>query len=114
MTKFSKLMFIAAVALALFAFGAHALPSNQVLVLQTATRVDTAGFAQRAGVVIQNNGPNAIYCRIGVSTSLAVGYGYVITSGSTWSFPLPAQVPVFCLAATANQVAGAATDVTEF
>lgn len=98
----------------LFAFGVAALPSNQVLVLTTATRVDTAAFAQRAGVVIQNNGPNTIYCRISASTSLAVGYGYAIPPGSTWSFPLPAQVPVYCLSATANQVAGAATDVTEF
>ena len=48
------------------------------------------------------------------AATLAVGYVYVITSGSTWSFPLPAQIPVYCLAATANQVAGAATDVTEF
>ena len=106
---------ILAVALALIIPAlAQALPSNQVLVLQTATRVDNAGFGARSGVVIQNNGPNAIYCRISVTTSLAVGYGYVITSGSTWSFPLPAQIPVYCLAATANQVAGAATDVTEF
>ena len=109
-----KFMIAAFIAAALFALAAHALPSNQVLVLTSATRVDTAGFAQRAGVVIQNNGPNAIYCRIGVSTSLAVGYGYMITQGSSWSFPLPAQVPVWCLSATANQVAGAATDVTEF
>lgn len=108
-----KLILAVALALIIPAL-AQALPSNQVLVLQTATRVDTAGFGARSGVVIQNNGPNAIYCRIGSTTNLAVGYGYVITSGSTWSFPLPAQVPVYCLAATANQVAGAATDVTEF
>jgi hypothetical protein len=108
-----KIIFAVALALLLPAL-AQALPSNQVLVLTTATRVDTAGFGARSGVVIQNNGPNAIYCRISVTTSLAVGYGYVITSGSTWSFPLPAQIPVYCLAATANQVAGAATDVTEF
>jgi len=108
-----KIIFAVALALLLPAL-AQALPSNQVLVLTTATRVDTAGFGARSGVVIQNNGPNAIYCRISVSTSLAVGYGYVITSGSTWSFPLPAQIPVYCLAATANQVAAAATDVTEF
>ena len=114
MRNFKLYVVAAAVAVALFAFAAHALSSNQVLVLQTATRVDTAGFAQRAGVVIQNNGPNAIYCRISVSTSLAVGYGYMITPGASWAFPLPAQVPVWCLAATANQVAGAATDVTEF
>ena len=108
-----KIIFAVALALLLPAL-AQALPSNQVLVLTTATRVDTAGFGARSGVVIQNNGPNAIYCRISVTTSLAVGYGYVITSGSTWSFPLPAQIPVYCLAATANQVAAAATDVTEF
>jgi len=108
-----KIIFAVALALLLPAL-AQALPSNQVLVLTTATRVDTAGFGARSGVVIQNNGPNAIYCRISVTTSLAVGYGYVITSGSTWSFPLPAQIPVYCLAATANEVAGAATDVTEF
>jgi len=108
-----KIIFAVALALLLPAL-AQALPSNQVLVLTTATRVDTAGFGARSGVVIQNNGPNAIYCRIGVTTGLAVGYGYVITSGSAWSFPLPAQIPVYCLAATANQVAAAATDVTEF
>jgi hypothetical protein len=110
MTK--RLLLIAAL---LLPVSALALPSNQVLVLTTATRVDTAGFAQRAGVVIQNNGPNAIYCRVGSTTSLAVNYGYFIAAGGgVWSFPLPAQVPVYCISATANQVAGAATDVTEF
>ena len=93
---------------------ASALPSNQVLVLTAATRVDTANFGYRSGVVIQNGGPNAIYCRIGSTTSLAVGYGYYLAPGSVWSFPLPAQIPVYCLAATGNQVAGAATEVVEF
>jgi hypothetical protein len=94
-------------------FAAQALPSNQVLVLTTATQVDTAGFGIRRGVVVQNNGPNAIYCRVGSSTGLAVGYGHRIAPGDFLALPITQFVPVYCLAATANQVAGAATDVTE-
>jgi hypothetical protein len=114
MTKFTKLSLIAAVVIALFAFGVHALPSNQVLVTTAATRVDVAGFLARSGICIQNNGPNAIYCRIGSTSSLAAGYGHTITAGGgVWQVPIPQQIPIYCIAGT-NQVAGAATDVTEF
>lgn len=92
---------------------ALALPSNQVLVLTTATRVDTAGFSIRKGIVIQNGGPNAIYCRVGSSTGLAVGYGWYISPGASLQLPVQQNIPVYCLAATANQVAGAATEVQE-
>jgi hypothetical protein len=30
-----------------------------------------------------------------------------------WQVPIPQQIPIYCIAGT-NQVAGAATDVTEF
>jgi hypothetical protein len=94
---------------------AWALPSNQVLVGTVATRVDVAGFLARSGIVIQNNGPNAIFCRVGATTSLAANVGHSISAGGgVWQIPLPQQIPVYCLVAATNQVAGAATDVTEF
>lgn len=114
MTKFNKLLMIVVAAVGLYAGAASALPSNQILVLTTATRVDTANFGYRSGVVIRNGGPNTIYCRIGSTTGLAVGYGFDVLPGGTWSFPLPAQLPVYCLSAVANQLAGAATEVVEF
>jgi hypothetical protein len=93
---------------------AQALPSNQVLVLTTSTRVDTAQFAFRSGgVFVQNNGPNAIFCRVGDATGLAVGYGHKLNSGDIERFPLKQGIPVYCITSV-NQVAGAATDVTEF
>jgi hypothetical protein len=106
-----KIILIASLLLPGFAL---ALPSNQVLVLNSAvTRVDTAAFLYRSGIVIQNNGPNTITCKVGSSSGLTTTNGYRILAGSEWRFPLPAPTPVWCIATTADQVAGAATDVTE-
>lgn len=96
----------------LLPFLALAAPTNQVLVLTTATRVDIAAFAFRGGVVMQNNGPNIIFCRVGETTGLAVNYGYRVDPGGVWTVPLRQGIPIYCLTSV-NQVAGAATDVTE-
>lgn len=112
MKTMMKMMLVALVVLS--PLMAMALPSNQVLVQTTATRVDTAGMAVRKGIIIQNNGLNSIYCRVSSPTSLAVGYGYKLDPGGVLNLLLPGHIPVYCLAATANQVAGSATDVTEF
>jgi len=85
--------------------------TNQVLALTTATRVDTT-MLSRTSIAIQNNGPNAIYVRVGSPTGLAVGYGMKLNPLNVWSFPLKAGVPVYAICSVA-QVAGAATDVTE-
>ena len=112
MSKTRVLLGVLVLAALLAASGAEAKPTNQVLVLTTATRVDTAAFAYRNGIVIQNNGPNTIYCSIGDSAGLAVNTGMQVVPGDTWSIPVRQYVPVYCLSSVA-QVAGAATDVSE-
>lgn len=101
---------------------ATAKPTNEVLVLTTATRVDTATtqgsalpLGQRKGFELVNNGPNRLMCSVGSATGLTSTVGRPVDAGATWGpFPLPKGIPIYCLALTANQVTGAATVVTEF
>jgi hypothetical protein len=110
--------------LAGFAFPSspQAKPTNEVLVLTTATRIDTAttqgsalALGQRKGFELVNVGPNALRCAVGSATGLSSTVGRPVQPGEVWGpFPLPKGIPVYCLALTANQVTGAATIVTEF
>lgn len=92
-----------------------ALPAlaGEVLVLTTVTRADPSPSVTRRAVEIQNLGPNAIYCQLRTPTGLIVGKGRRIATNEAWALDLRASVPVYCIAATANQVTTAATFVTE-
>lgn len=85
--------------------------SNEVLVLTSSTRVDT-GLTFRRGLEIQNLGPNAIYCSIDVAPVVTKARK-LDASGGTWAVDIGTHAKVYCIAATANQVTGAATIVTE-
>lgn len=73
----------------------------------------------RTAIELQNLGPNAIYCTVGpyngsTATPLATGaLGRKIDAGATWSLMASGSVVLKCIAATAAQVSGAATQVTE-
>lgn len=74
----------------------------------------TIGLGGRRAVEFQNLGPNAIYCTVGGETPLATGaLGRKIDAGATWSLSASSAVTLRCIAATAAQVTGAATQVTE-
>lgn len=101
--------------LALPALAAN-LYTNEVLVLASAAvQVDTGTgtTTQRRGLEIQNRGPNSEYCAVGESAAAVVTKAREVASGASWSMSLPAGRHVYCKAATADQVTGAATIVTE-
>ena len=91
--------------------------TSEVLVLNSAVTLVTTTRSPRQGVEIQNNGPNAIYCAV-VSTSANSADAVLtksrkVSAGEAWGLSLPAGRAVYCRAATADQVTGAATVVTE-
>lgn len=84
----------------------------EVLVLNSAvTQVVFGNVAARREVVIQNNGPNAIWCAVGQSALAVLTKSTKISAGAT--LILTTKSIVYCRAATADQVTGAATTVTE-
>ena len=110
MRRLTGLGFVLAIATA-----AHAATyTNEVLVLASAaTRVDT-GLSLRKGIEVQNLGPNAIYCSVHESSAAVVTKARKVdASGGAWAIDLGPQWKVYCRAATADQVTGAATVVTE-
>lgn len=113
-----RLLILAVLSLAPLALGQdtpETTQQNEVLVLTTSTRVDV-GIRFRKGIEIQNLGPNAIYCTVGAGstpTAVSTKARKLDASGGTWALDLPAGYRVSCIAASANQVTGAATIVTE-
>lgn len=83
----------------------------EVLVLTTATRLPQ--LCNRSAVEIQNLGPNPIYCALGYSSMARVGKARKIGAGEAWAVDAPHTLPIWCIAATASQVSGAATIVSE-
>jgi hypothetical protein len=93
----------------LLAFQAHAIATTEVLVLTTATAMPAASL--RRFIEIQNLGPNDIFCA-GSSAGAVVNKARRISAnGGTWNYT--AGDRVWCVAASANQVTGAATIVSE-
>lgn len=87
---------------------------NEVLVLASAaTRVDPGTMRARKGLEIQNLGPNPIYCAPGVSADAVSTKARKISTGESWGISLFYGIAVYCIAASADQVTGAATIVTE-
>lgn len=92
--------------------------TTEILVSNTVqTAVPTTVLANRRAIEIQNLGPNAIYCAVGPAatppTAVLLKTRQVAASGGVWAIDLGPNVIINCLAATANQVTGAATIVTE-
>lgn len=92
--------------------------TTEVLVLNaTQTALPATSLAGRRAIEIQNLGPNAIYCAIGPAsappTAVLLKSRQVAASGGVWAIDLNDKIVVRCLAATADQVTGAATIVTE-
>ncbi len=84
---------------------------REVLVLTTSTLVTTADkVANIAGYEVQNLGPNAIFCNI--ANAAVLNKSRRLQSGEAWGFSSPSATDIYCIAATANQVTGAATIVT--
>ena len=88
--------------------------SSEWLVTNAAGGSTLTNFASRRSLVLQNLGPNAIYCTFDGQAPLATGaLGYKIDAGSSFSAAVGPTVTVNCIAATAAQVTTAATQVLE-
>lgn len=86
--------------------------TTEVLVLASAA-VELPRLSQRRGLEIQNRGPNSIYCALGSSAAAVVTKARELQNGDAWSLDATEAIRIFCIAATADQVTGAATIVTE-
>ena len=91
--------------------------TRETLVLASAPTRITIGSTAKA-VELQNLGPNPIFCSFNSNAGSADGGAVVATkarridSGGSWAFNFYGQY-VWCIAATADQVTGAATVSTE-
>jgi hypothetical protein len=104
------------VAALLLSLAAHAGTSktSEVLVLASAATELTRTTSQRGRVAIEifNNGPNTIWCAF-TSATAVVNKSRPVASGSSWALDATSEVQIYCRAATADQVTGAATVVSE-
>ena len=124
MTRLRLLVGLVLVGLLVAAAPAHAQSArggrtSEWIVTNSAGGSTFATLSGRSAVELQNLGPNAIYCTVGpyngtTATPLATGaLGRKIDAGATWSLQASGSVTLRCIAATAAQVTGAATQVTE-
>lgn len=79
----------------------------------TVTAVPASDLSGRRSIEIQNLGPNAIYCSLGGEDPVLTKSRKIDASGGTWALDVSDAIDVECLAATADQVTGAATIVCE-
>lgn len=86
--------------------------TREVLVTTGAVQV-TSTWEGRGGVEILNLGPNDLWCGIGASARAVLNKSRRIKTDGTWAVDLGPKLQIWCLAATANQVTGAATIVNE-
>lgn len=102
----ARLLAVLAVVLALPAW------ATEVLVLNSAAvQVDASKSRRRVAWEIQNLGPNAIYCET-QGTAPTLLKSRKVASGESWSGPAGVG-DIYCKAASADQVTGAATIYTE-
>ena len=88
--------------------------NQEWLVTNAAGGSTLTNFTYRKSVMLQNLGPNAIYCTFDGQTPVATGaLGYKIESGVSFSAAVSDNVTVKCIAATAAQLTTAATQVLE-
>lgn len=87
---------------------------QEVLVVSSGvgTMVPASPMVGRLGIEIQNRGPNSIFCKqtsgAALNTTREIKGG-----GDSWGLDVTESVTINCKAATADQVSGAATVVTE-
>lgn len=108
MQRFSKLLplfLLFASSLSL----ASATGTREVLVLTTATTITIADTTR--SVDVQNNGPNNIWCALNATPVLNKSHK-VASGGGSWTLPVSKGMTLKCLA-SADQLTGAATNVTE-
>lgn len=93
--------------------------TTEKLILTSATKLPrntTPGT--RVAIEIQNLGPNAIFCAFSSATAV-VNKARMIAALSaglpadSWAVDVTPDIDIWCIAATANQVTGAATIVNE-
>jgi hypothetical protein len=81
------------------------------------TTVPATPLIQRKAIEIQNLGPNPIYCTIDGTAPVVAKARRIDALGATaqpaWSIDAGPSIVVKCIAATAAQVTGAATIVSE-
>jgi hypothetical protein len=88
--------------------------SSEWTVTNSAGGSTLTNLSGRRALLLQNQGPNAIYCTFDGQAPLATGaLGYKIDPGSSFSAAVAATVTVKCIAASAAQVTTAATQVVE-
>ena len=88
--------------------------TQEILVTTTAAAMPQL-FGRRA-MLIENRGPNAIWCAFGSAASAVVNKAHRIGPVSEQPnnrFPYNGTEVLYCVAETANQVTGAATVVSE-
>jgi hypothetical protein len=88
--------------------------SSEWLVTNGAGGSTLTNYSLRKALLLQNLGPNAIFCTFDGQAPLATGaLGYKIDAGSSFSAAIGPTVTVKCIAASAAQVTTAATQVVE-
>lgn len=110
-----RFLLLLTIALALPAAAADTLQAEKLVLNATATQVDLA-IVLRKGIELQNLGPNAIYCVLSSLTTaptVTLTKARKLNNGDAWSLDIPPGLHIWCKAATADQVTGAATIVTE-
>lgn len=105
-----RILFLAAV----LPFVAAAGVTTEVLVLTTATALPQSSLYRR-GMLIENRGPNAIWCAFSSAAAVVNKAHRVGPASETGNnrFPFNAPDKMWCVAESANQVTGAATVVSE-
>lgn len=107
-----SLHFIRFVAVALLAFAVPAWATEVLVLNSAAVQVDATASRSRKGFEVENDGPNAIYCEVGGATPVLTK-SRKLASGERWSAAAGFGQVVKCIAATADQVTGAATIYSE-
>jgi hypothetical protein len=85
--------------------------TQEVLVLTTVTTIPS--LSGRKAVELQNLGPNSIFCALTSSSAAVLNKARRISAGDSWALDVGDTIPIYCIAATAAQVTGAATVVTQ-
>lgn len=85
--------------------------TREVIVGTTATLITfTSGYTGR---LVENRGPNSLWCGFGSSTAAVAFKSHEIVSGGYWAFDQPQGItPLYCLTAVL-QVTLAATVISE-
>lgn len=87
---------------------------SNVTPTETCRAATTSGaLSSRRSCEVFNNGPNTIWCALNRSADAVVNTSRPIAPGGTWTVDALPWMPVYCLSATAAQLTGAATIVSE-